>query len=304
MQRPKLITISGPTAIGKTSFAVSLAKHLKCPILSSDARQFFKEMQIGTAVPTIDEQQGVKHYFIQHKSIHEPYSVGDFEKDAIALLNSLFKQFEAVLLVGGSNLYTDAVVHGLDTFPDVSEDISATWQKTYKTKGLAHLQDELQRLDPSYFEIVDLQNHVRLLRALGVCTASGKPYSSFLGQSKKSRSFETISIELTMPREALFNRINSRVNLMIENGLLEEVKMLIPFKNLNALQTVGYRELVPFFEGNQSLEECIEKIKTNTRRFAKRQLTWLRKHPVMFKLPYNTTIDNKLLERLGLEKSI
>lgn len=304
MRRPKLITISGPTAVGKTTFAVAMAKYLECPIISSDSRQFFKEMHIGTAVPTPDEQQGVKHYFIQHKSIHTPYSVGDFEKDAIKLLESLFSKFEMVILVGGSNLYTDAVVHGLDRFPKVSEGISTMWKNAYKKKGLTHLQDEIQRLDPSYFEIVDLQNHVRLLRALGVCTASGKPYSTFLRQPKKERSFETISIELTMPREALYMRINKRVDLMIRNGLVEEVKKLLPYKCLNAMQTVGYRELIPYFEKEQSLEMCIEKIKTNTRRFAKRQLTWLRNHPVMFKLSYNETIDKKLLERLGLEKSI
>ena len=304
MKRPKLITISGPTAIGKTSFAVTLAKQLGCPILSSDARQFFKEMVIGTAVPTAAEQQGVQHYFIQHKSIHDPYSVGDFEKDAIKLLTTLFKSFEVVILVGGSNLYTEAVVYGLDIFPDVSEAISEMWQKAYSTHGLAYLQEELKRLDPKYFEIVDTQNHVRLLRALGVCTASGKPYSSFLGQPKKPRSFDTVSIELTMSREKIYDRINRRVDMMIENGLVQEVKTLLPYKNLNALQTVGYRELLPYFEGKQSLEESIENIKTNTRRFAKRQLTWLRNHPVQFKLPYNTAIDKLLVEKLGLEKSV
>ena len=304
MKRPKLITVSGPTAIGKTSFAVALAKHLGCPILSSDARQFFKEMQIGTAVPTADEQQGVKHHFIQHKSIHDPYSVGDFEKDAIALLDTLFETFDVVILVGGSNLYTDAVVHGLDTFPEVSEAIATMWQNAFKTKGLVHLQDELKRLDSAYFEVVDTQNHVRLLRALSVCTASGKPYSSFLGQPKKLRSFETVSIELTMNREKLYERINTRVDMMIENGLVAEAKTLVPYKNLNALQTVGYRELLLYFDGKQSLEKSIENIKTNTRRFAKRQLTWLRNHPVMFKLPYNSAIDKELLETLGLEKRI
>ena len=304
MIRPKLITISGPTAIGKTSFAVGLAKLLGCPILSSDARQFFKEMQIGTAVPTADEQHGIKHYFIQHKSIHDPYSVGDFEKDAIALLDTLFKTIDVVILVGGSNLYTDAVVRGLDTFPDVLDAISETWQKEYDTKGLAYLQEELKRLDPVYFEVVDTQNHVRLLRALGVCTASGKPYSSFLGQPKKTRSFDTTSIELTMSREKLYNRINRRVDVMIENGLVQEAKTLLPYKNLNALQTVGYRELLPYFEGKQSLEKSIKNIKTNTRRFAKRQLTWLRNHPVQFKLPYDTTIDNQLIKKLGIEEII
>tara|TARA_A100001011_G_scaffold151870_2_gene160296 strand:+ start:5891 stop:6805 length:915 start_codon:yes stop_codon:yes gene_type:complete len=304
MKRPKLIVISGPTAIGKTSFAVTLAKYLGCAVLSSDARQFFKEMQIGTAVPTVKEQQGVKHYFIQHKSIHESYTVGDFEKDAIRLLNSLFETSEVAILVGGSNLYSNAVVHGLDDFPDIPKDISAEWHNIFETKGLRYLQDELKRLDPVYFKVVDTQNHMRLLRALNVCTASGKAYSSFLNQPKKERSFKTISIELTMPRERLYDRINTRVDHMIENGLLDEAKILLPYKDLNAMQTVGYKELIPYFEEKQSLEKCIENIKTNTRRFAKRQLTWLRNHEVMFKLPYNSVIDKKLLETLGLEESI
>ena len=207
-------------------------------------------------------------------------------------------------MVGGSNLYTDAVVRGLDTFPDVSDAISETWQKEHNTKGLVYLQNELKRLDPVYFEVVDTQNHVRLLRALGVCTASGKPYSSFLGQPKKTRSFDTTSIELTMSREKLYDRINRRVDVMIENGLVQEAKTLLPYKNLNALQTVGYRELLPYFEGKQSLEKSIKNIKTNTRRFAKRQLTWLRNHPVMFKLPYNSAIDNQLIKKLGIEEII
>lgn len=304
MKRPKLITISGPTAVGKTSFAVALAKRLDCPILSADARQFFKEMRIGTAVPTSEEQQGIPHYFIQHKSIHEPYSVGDFEKDAIALLNSIFETFGNAILVGGSNLYTDAVVHGLDKFPDVPKEISTRWQDMFEKKGLTYLQHELKRLDLDYYSVVDIQNHVRLLRALSVCTAAGKPYSSFLGQPKKSRSFETISIELTMPREELYKRINTRVDTMIKNGLVEEVKRLLPFRELNALQTVGYRELVPYFEGKHSLHQSVENIKKNTRRFAKRQMTWLRNHPVMYKLPHNSSIDEKLLATLGLKKNI
>jgi len=304
MQGPKLITVSGPTAIGKTSFAVELAKLLGCPILSSDARQFYKEMEIGTAVPSAEEQQGIPHHFIQHKSIHEPYSVGDFEKDAIALLNTIFKRSVVAVLVGGSNLYTDAVVRGLDDFPDVPNDISLMWQKAYEAKGLTHLQNELKRLDPAYYNVVDLQNHVRLLRALGVCTASKKPYSSFLGQPKKERSFDIISIELTMPREELYERINVRVDAMVAKGLVEEAKELLPHKELNALQTVGYRELVPYFEGKESLQESIANIKKNTRRFAKRQLTWLRNHPVKHKLPHNTAVGEELLKVLGLKKNI
>lgn len=304
MQPPKLVTISGPTAVGKTSFAVALAKQLGCPILSSDARQFYKEMQVGTAVPSAEEQQGVPHYFVQHKSIHEPYTVGDFERDAIALLEDLFQKNDVIILVGGSNLYTDAVVHGLDVFPEVSEEIKYHWQQAFEHKGITFLQNELQRLDPTYHSSVDLQNHVRLLRALGVCTASGKPYSSFLGQSKIARNFDVVSIEITMPREKLYSRINSRVDCMMAKGLIEEAERLLPHKKLNALQTVGYRELFPYLERKQPLEACIENIKKNTRRFAKRQLTWLRNHPCVYQIPYDTIIDDALLKKLGIKKLV
>jgi len=304
MLRPKLITVAGPTAVGKTSFAVALAKQLDCPIISSDARQFYKGMCIGTAVPTVDEQQGVLHYFIQHKSIHEPYSVGDFEKDALKLLERLFKLHSIVILVGGSNLYTDAVIHGLDAFPKIPNSVKIKWQEHYDKKGLDFLKSELKRLDPEYYSVVDLQNHVRLLRALHVCTTSRKPYSSFLGQPRTQRPFDTVSIEITMSRDKLYSRINKRVDNMIKKGLIEEAKNLFPHKNLNALQTVGYRELFDFFEEKQSLEESIEAIKTNTRRFAKRQLTWLRNHPCMYQIPYSTVIDDALIQRLGLKKTV
>ncbi len=301
MKRPKLITILGPTAVGKTSFAVSLAKRLDCSILSNDARQFYKEMCIGTAVPTEAEKEGVKHAFIQHKSIHEPYSVGDFEKDAIAFLEKEFKEHKIAILVGGSNLYTNAVVEGLDYFPDVPSAIKEMWQHHFNEKGLGFLQQELQRLDPDYFSVVDTQNHVRLLRALNICSASKKPYSSFLGQTKKERPFDVISVEITMPREQLYARINKRVDAMVENGLIDEVKTLLAYKHLNALQTVGYRELFPYLEGKLSLEEGIETIKTNTRRFAKRQLTWLRNHPCMHHISYDTKVNDALLAELGIE---
>lgn len=304
MARPKLITISGPTAIGKTSFAVALAQHLHCPILSSDSRQFYKEMSIGTAVPTAQEQKGVSHYFIQHKSIHDLYSVGDFEKDALSLLDTLYLNNDVVILVGGSNLYSDAVTNGLDDFPDVSESIKRHWQQVFKEKGIEFLQETLKRLDPDYYTIVDQKNHVRLLRALGVCKASGMPYSTFFGQPKKTRSFDVVSIELTMPREKLYERINLRVDNMVGAGLIEEVQELHKYKNLNALQTVGYRELFLHFEGKQSKEESLNAIKMNTRRFAKRQLTWLRNHPCIHQVEYNTNVDEALLRLLGIKKTI
>ena len=301
MKKHKLIVISGPTAVGKTSFAVALAKQLNCPVISSDARQFYKEMYIGTAVPSKAELQGIKHDFIQHLSIHDSYSVGDFEKDALSLLKKHHKKCPVVIMVGGSNLYNDAVMHGLDTFPEVSEEIKDQWQLAYEHKGIKHLQQALQRLDPDYFQIVDQYNHVRLLRALHICTVAGKPYSSFLGQNRKQRDFDCVSIEITMPRELLYSNINTRVDMMIENGLVAEAKALYPYKHLNALQTVGYRELFRYFEEKQSLAEAVEDIKTNTRRFAKRQLTWLRNHPCAHKVAYDTVVNATLVRKLGLE---
>jgi len=301
MKKHKLIGISGPTAVGKTSFSIALAKQLNCPILSSDARQFYSEMYIGTAVPSIAEQQGVKHDFIQHLSIHDSYSVGDFEKDALSLLKKYHKEHPVVVMVGGSNLYNNAVMHGLDTFPEVAEEIKEQWQLAYEHKGINHLQQALRKLDPDYFQTVDLNNHVRLLRALHICSVTGKPYSSFLGQNKEQRDFESLSIEICMPRKQLYDNINKRVDIMIEKGLVAEAKALYPHKHLNALQTVGYRELFRYFEGKQGLEEAVEDIKTNTRRFAKRQLTWLRNHPCTHKLSYYTAVNAALVSQLGLE---
>ena len=301
MKKHKLIGISGPTAVGKTSFSIALAKQLNCPILSSDARQFYSEMYIGTAVPSIAEQQGVKHDFIQHLSIHDSYSVGDFEKDALSLLKKYHKEHPVVVMVGGSNLYNNAVMHGIDTFPEVAEEIKEQWQLAYEHKGINHLQQALRKLDPDYFQTVDLNNHVRLLRALHICSVTGKPYSSFLGQNKEQRDFESLSIEICMPRKQLYDNINKRVDIMIEKGLVAEAKALYPHKHLNALQTVGYRELFRYFEGKQGLEEAVEDIKTNTRRFAKRQLTWLRNHPCTHKLSYDTAVNAALVSQLGLE---
>lgn len=303
MNRPKLITISGPTAVGKTTFAIALAKALNCSILSGDSRQFYKEMHIGTAVPSEEELNQVPHHFIQHKSIHDVYTVADFEKEALDVLESLFSNNQTAILVGGSNLYTDAVVHGLDKFPEVSNEISAYWKDAFLTKGIDFLQESLKKLDPEYYTVVDLQNHVRLLRALGVCKATNKPYSSFLGQTKTTRNFDVLSITLNMPREQLYERINSRVELMITSGLIDEVRSLISYKHLNALQTVGYREVFPYILGEISLEDSIENVKMNTRRFAKRQLTWLRNHPSMYDLPHDTIVDTSLLAKLGVEIS-
>jgi tRNA dimethylallyltransferase len=273
-----LITIVGPTAIGKTSLSIALAQHFKCDIISCDSRQFFKEMQIGTAVPTTEELAGAQHHFIQNKSIFENYTVGEFEKDAISKLDELFLSNDYVVMVGGSGLYVDAVLKGFDDFPEIDSSVREEVTSNYDKLGIDYLQTELEQRDPNYFEVVAKQNPQRMMRALEVCIGSGKPYSSYLNQKKNTRNFAPILIGLEAERSVIYYRINQRVNIMMNGGLLEEAKKLLPYKDLNALQTVGYRELFSYFECEISLDFAIEEIKKNTRRFAKRQLTWFKRN--------------------------
>jgi tRNA dimethylallyltransferase len=273
-----LITIVGPTAIGKTSLSIALAQHFNCDIISCDSRQFFKEMQIGTAVPTTEELAGAKHHFIQNKSIFENYTVGDFEKEAIAKLNELFLTNDYVVMVGGSGLYVDGVLKGFDDFPEIETSVRKEVTSNYEKSGIEYLQTELKKRDPNYFEVVAKENPQRMMRALEICIGSGKPYSSFLNQKKNSRNFTPILIGLEAERSVIYDRINQRVDIMMNEGLLAEAENLFPQKNLNALQTVGYRELFSYFEGEITLEFAIEEIKKNTRRFAKRQLTWFKRN--------------------------
>ena len=273
-----LITVVGPTAIGKTALSINLAKYFNCDIISCDSRQFFKEMQIGTAVPSTEELDEAKHHFIQNKSIFENYTVGDFEKEAIAKLDELFLTNDYVVMVGGSGLYVDAVLKGFDDFPEVSTSVRSAVTSNYEKSGIEYLQTELEKRDPNYFSVVAKENPQRMMRALEVCIGSGKPYSSFLNQKKNTRNFTPILIGLEAERSTIYDRINQRVDIMINKGLLAEAKELFPNKDLNALQTVGYRELFRYFEGEISLEFAIEEIKKNTRRFAKRQLTWFKRN--------------------------
>lgn len=273
-----LISVVGPTALGKTKLAIVLAQHFKTTIVSADSRQFYKEMSIGTAVPSKEELASATHHFVQHKSITEDYSVGDFEKDGLALLDTLFSKKNTVVLVGGSGLYTNSITKGLDEFPKVDPEIRETLNKRLKTTGITDLQDQLKQLDPEHHSNTDLNNPHRLIRALEICIGTGKPYSSFLNKKKKPRPFQVISVGLDAPREIIYQRINARVDTMLENGLLEEARSLHPHKNLNALQTVGYKELFKYFEGEWELDFAISEIKKNTRRFAKRQLTWFKKN--------------------------
>lgn len=273
-----LISIGGPTAIGKTKLAIALAQYFKTEIISADSRQFFKEMKIGTAVPTDEELQQAPHHFIQHKSIFENYSVGDFERETIKLIDNLFKINDIVIMVGGSGLYSNAVINGLDDFPEIPPQIRNTLNTDFQNFGISFLQQKLQQIDPEQYNQMDNQNPQRLIRALEVCLASGKPYSSFLNQTSKKRNFIPIEIALKADREIVYQRINQRVELMLHNGLLCEAQKLYPHKYLNALQTVGYRELFDFFDRKTNLREAIENIKMNTRRFAKRQFTWFNKN--------------------------
>lgn len=285
-----LISIVGPTAIGKTSLSIKLANYFNTEIISADSRQFFKEMQIGTAAPTLSELAAAKHHFIHHKSIEDNYSVGAFEKDAIELLNNLFKSHNTVIMVGGSGLYVDAVTQGLDRFPEINSSIRENLNSQMETEGLDALQSKLKILDIESFNNLAIDNPQRVIRALEVCIGSGKPYSSFLNKQKEERPFKTISIGLNASRDIIYNRINQRVDLMMQEGLLDEVKRLQDKKNLNALNTVGYKELFKYLEGESSLDFAVSEIKKNTRRFAKRQLTWFRKKEDIIWFDYTTPI--------------
>jgi len=273
-----LISIIGPTAIGKTALSIKLAQHFNTDIISADSRQFFKEMQIGTAAPSNDELAAAKHHFIHHKSIKDNYNVGAFEKDALLKLDMLFKTNNIIIMVGGSGLYVDAVTKGLDDFPEVDKSIRKDLNKQFKEHGISILQTQLKQLDIKAFNTIAIDNPHRVIRALEICIGSGKPYSSFLNQGKSKRNFKTITVGLTAEREIIYDRINKRVDMMMKNGLLNEVENLLPFKSLNALNTVGYKELFNYLNDEWTLDFAISEIKKNTRRFAKRQLTWFKKN--------------------------
>ncbi len=299
-----LISIVGPTGIGKTNLAIRLAEHWGTEIVSADSRQFYKEMSIGTAVPSVSDLHRVKHHFIQHKSILDPYSVGDFERDALALLDVLFAKHRTVILVGGSGLYVDAVNKGLDVFPNIDPNIRNELNNVLSEYGLGPLQSRLQELDPEHYKKIDRENPHRLIRALEVCMGTGKPYSSFLGAKKEQRPFRGITLGIRADREVVYARIDQRVDQMMANGLLEEARSLEKHKELNALQTVGYKELFSYFEGQCDLEFAVSEIKKNSRRFAKRQLTWFKKNKDTIWVDYDADIKaiiSQVETRLKLE---
>lgn len=278
-----LITIIGPTAIGKTALSITLAQHFGCDIISCDSRQFFKEMKIGTAVPNLEELASAPHHFIQNKSIFESYSVGDFEQEALFKLDELFAKNNVQIMVGGSGLYVDAVLKGFDEFPEIDPSVREIINQQFESLGIEYLQKQLENLDSEYYQKLTLenpqtlQNPQRMKRFVEVCLGSGKPYSSFIGKRKNNRNFTPIVIGLEADRKIMYNRINQRVDIMLKEGLLEEAQILYPNKQLNALQTVGYRELFDNFNGTTTLDFAVEQIKMNTRRFAKRQITWFKR---------------------------
>ncbi|MBR6491145.1 MAG: tRNA (adenosine(37)-N6)-dimethylallyltransferase MiaA [Bacteroidales bacterium] len=272
-----LIVIAGPTASGKTSLAIRLAQSLNTEIVSADSRQFYKELNIGTAKPTPQELAAARHHFIGHLSVNERYDVSRYETDAIALLDRLFQTHDNVILCGGSGLYIDAVTKGIDALPDPDPEIRVSLKKLLETQGIAALQEELKRVDPEYYEIVDLSNPIRLIRAIEVYYTEGKKFSSLRNGIDKERNFNIDKYCISIPREQLVEKINLRVDEMMKQGLLEEVKSLVPLRHLTALNTVGYKELFEYLDGNCTLDFAVEKIKTDTRRYAKRQVTWFRR---------------------------
>ena len=271
-----LITIIGPTAIGKTTLAIKIANYFKTEIVSADSRQFYKEMNIGTAKPSTSELNSIKHHLINNKSVNDDYNIYDYEKDALKSIESIFNKKDIAILVGGSGLYINTVLYGLDEIPGISAEVRNSLYLDLELKGIKKLQEKLKLLDPSSYRSIDINNPRRLIRALEVSISTGKSYSSFLKKKKKKRDFNIIVLGMNQERLDLYKKINTRVDNMVESGLINEVKELYTLKGLNTLNTIGYSEVFNYIEDKYSLDECINEIKKNTRRYAKRQLTWFK----------------------------
>ena len=296
MSNKKLIVLIGPTAVGKTALSIELANFLNTEIVSADSRQFYKELNIGVATPTALELSLAKHNLIGHISIHQKYNISDFEQDALKELERIFQERDYAVLTGGSGLYVNALCYGVDNMPDVRPEIREELNEIFATQGIAPLQEELMKKDPEYWEIVDKQNHIRLIRALEVCRQTGKTFTSFRSGEKKKRDFEIIKIGLERSRENLLERIYKRVDLMLEEGLENEAKTVYPYRELQALQTVGYKELFEYFDGKVDFNTAVENIKINTRQYAKRQMTWFKKDKSTLWLNAENKIDWKCLD--------
>lgn len=273
-----LISIVGPTAVGKTALTLELGRQFNTEIISADSRQFYKELNIGTAKPSQEELNQVPHHFINSHSIHDNFSAGDFEKDGLAKIDSLFQRHDLLLMVGGSGLFVNAVIEGMDDLPRPKEGLRELLNQTYKEKGINFIRERLSKIDPVYYKAVDISNPQRMIRAIEVFETTGIPFSIWRKNNKKERNFRTLSIGLNIERNLLYDQINQRVDDMINNGLLKEVETLLPFKEYSPLKTVGYTELFDYIDGKYTLEEAVAKIKQNTRKYAKRQLTWFRKN--------------------------
>ena len=298
MKKKTLIYITGATGIGKTKVSVLLANKLNSEIISSDSRQFYKEMTIGTSVPSVNELKTVKHHFIQHMSVVEDYSIGNYEKDCIKIINEKFKIYDLLIMTGGSGMYADSVLYGLNKFPHINKKIRNNLISLFRKKGIEYLQEKLKEKDPIYYKKIDLNNHQRIIRALEVCVFTGKPYSSFLEKRKTDRIFNIKILIIEEDRNKLYKKINNRVDLMIKNGLEKEAKSLIKHQDKNSLQTVGYKEFFDFFNGNITRDEAILKIKKNTRNYAKRQITWNKKYKNAIRISPDSSL-NKILKLIN-----
>ena len=297
MSNKRLIVVVGPTAVGKTAECIRLARMLDTEIVSADSRQFYKEMNIGVARPSESELATIPHHLIAHISVSQDYNAAMYERDASEIIGRLFQEKDDVVLTGGSGLYVNAVCNGMDDIPDKDESIRQELNDLFATQGLEPLQRELQEKDPEYWEIVDKRNHIRLIRALEVCRQTGRTFSSFRSQKKTKRDFDIIKIGIRRSRENLLERIYRRVDCMLEQGLIEEVKGLYEYKNLQALNAVGYKEIFDFLDGKTSLQEAVEQIKINTRRYAKRQMTWFCKDKEIQWLDAEKDLDWTFLSR-------
>lgn len=300
MENKHLIVLAGPTASGKTATAIKLAKALDAEIISADSRQFYKELSIGTAAPTAEELSQVKHHFVHNLSIEDKYDVADYEKDVLSFLKQYFNTKNVAIMTGGSGLFIDAVCNGLDSMPDISEEVRNRVSKMLETDGIEGLQREVERVDNDYFQVVDKQNPRRLQRALEVYYQTGKPYSTFRQRNVAKRDFDIVKLAILWDRDKLIERINQRVDMMMQQGLLDEVKSVYQKRHLNSLNTVGYKELFDYLDGKCTLEQAVDQIKINTRQYAKRQMTWLRKNGdyQWFTIDEVDGIFNTLFEKL------